>query len=60
MSKRIIIKMEEGTTECYKCPFYHKWYHCTISRNILAKHINCCKYDLTTMKIVEEEDNVHY
>lgn len=50
--------MRERTTECYKCPFNHKWDHCTISRNILAKHINCSKYDLTTMKIVEEEDNV--
>lgn len=63
MKKILKIEVEEGyTKECEKCPFgvfKHDWnlgideYTCNPDKN----PFNCGKYDLTTLKFIEDEES---
>ena len=48
--KKFIIEVEEGNTECDKCPFGD----CPVS--FPNSPINCKEFNLVTMKIKELED----
>lgn len=50
-TKKFIIEVEEEKTGCSECPFdYMKCVRESLD------DLDCCEYDLTTMKIKEYED----
>lgn len=57
MSKRLIIEIQEGETRCSTCPFNHKGEYCWLADHEPNNHFNCEIYDLSTMRVVEEERN---
>ena len=53
-TKKFIIEVEEGITECKNCPF-NEAPDCN-GTNWIERFIGCSKYDFATMKITEMED----
>jgi hypothetical protein len=55
---RIILEVEKGTTKCNYCPFgvadCYGHYSCIMG---VAEEFPCEEYDLTTMKLVEVEED---
>ena len=49
-TKKFIIEVEEGITNCENCPLLRLDLDCT------EQNICCVKYNLATMKIKEYED----
>lgn len=47
MKKRLIFEVETGKTDCSKCPEDAR---CDMQL------IDCCKYDLATLKFIGEEE----
>ena len=55
-TKKFIIEVEEGNTECNICPYALKDSNGLLVNCIGTKHSHCTKYNLATMKIKEYED----
>lgn len=48
-----IIEVNEGDTECEKCPFYSKDLKCSklvCENDMIYDFLNCIDYDLSTLK----------
>lgn len=58
-TKKFIIEVEEGETECLECPFAIRTLGgSTVDCFMGCKDVGCEKYNLATMKILElEEEN---
>ena len=56
-TKKFIIEVEEGDTDCGKCPYALKDVNGLLVNCIGTKHSRCNRYNLATMKIkaMEEE-----
>ena len=54
-TKKFIIEVEEGVTDCKFCPFTRSE-TCSEIRELI-NHINCNQYNLATMKITEYDDH---
>lgn len=50
MKKRLVFEVEEGGTACECCPFYRVGCNC-----VNKSFIDCGKYNLSTLKLIEEE-----
>ena len=55
-TKKFIIEVEEGNTECSECPFRQNDKMCEEFGWCSEKEFNCDKYNLATMKIKEMEE----
>lgn len=56
-TKRFIVEVEEGCTFCDDCPIRIRFnIHCFMSKIEGGLSLNCNKYNLTTMKIKELEE----
>ena len=53
-TKKFLIEVEEGITECKNCPF-NEAPDCN-GTNWIERFIGCSKYDFATMKITEHQD----
>ena len=58
-TKKFIIEMEEGRTECGKCPYNMLTEGCRFNKVNQYKQtgFDCNKHNLATMKIKELEEN---
>ena len=55
---RITLEVEKGTTKCDYCPFgVADCYGCYYCVKGVADEFPCEEYDLTTMKLVEVEED---
>ena len=55
-TRKFIIEVEEGITECKKCPF-NEAPDCN-GTNWIERAIGCTNYDLATMKIKELDESL--
>lgn len=55
-TKRFIIEVEEGDTECKKCPLFLISECIEVRRIFIPKGATCQHLDLTTMKIKKLEE----
>ena len=53
-TKKFVIEVEEGITECKNCPLNEA--HDCYGTNWIAGFIGCSSHNLATMKITEMED----
>lgn len=54
-TKRFLIEVEEGKTQCDKCPFTSCKYICVYDKDGRVV-VDCDQYNLATMKIVGMEE----
>lgn len=58
MKKRLIFEASEGCTNCSQCPFYSVGDDLDDVCGNPDMIIDCCKYDLSTFRFVEEEEGI--